>query len=104
MLANGRVLTKVSLGSSTDVDIAVKAAQTAFKTTWGLNCPGTQRAALLNKLADLIEKNADELAALSSLEMGVSQLHTLRYTCTELTQVFRLVAPRTAWLGFLLQL
>lgn len=66
----GKVITQVSIGSPKDVDIAVKAAQKAFDTVWGLNAPGTHRARLLNKLADLIEANYDELAAVESLDTG----------------------------------
>jgi len=35
-----------------------------------LNVPGSTRANLINKLADLVEENANELAALESLSMG----------------------------------
>jgi aldehyde dehydrogenase (NAD+) len=42
----------------------------AFKTVWGLKCPSSQRGKLLYKLADLIEENADELAALEALDNG----------------------------------
>jgi hypothetical protein len=71
--ATGKVITKVALGSSADVDIAVQAARTAFKTTWGLNCPGSNRGELLNKLADLIAQNIDEIAALEALDSGMSE-------------------------------
>ena len=42
----------------------------AFKTSWGLKCPGVRRGKLLYKLAELIEANADELAALEAINMG----------------------------------
>jgi aldehyde dehydrogenase (NAD+) len=67
------LITKVAAASSADVDKAVAAARKAFKTTWGLNCPGLVRGQLLNKLADLLEKNADELAAIESLDNGELQ-------------------------------
>jgi aldehyde dehydrogenase (NAD+) len=60
----------VSLGSSKDVDIAVKAAQKASKTTWGLKCPGSQRGKLMNRLADLMERDVDHIAALDALDNG----------------------------------
>lgn len=60
----------MSEGTAKDVDIAVDAAQRAFDTVWGLNTPGTQRSILLAKLAALMEKNADELAALEALDNG----------------------------------
>lgn len=64
------MLTKVSGGNAKDVDRAVEAAQKAFKTSWGLKVPGNERGRLLNKLADILEKNADELAALEALDAG----------------------------------
>ncbi|GLB39770.1 putative aldehyde dehydrogenase family protein [Lyophyllum shimeji] len=70
--ATGKVITAVSIGSAADVDIAVAAALKAYQTSWGLKCPGTTRARLLNKLADLVEKHLDELAALEALDVGKS--------------------------------
>ncbi|CCM05988.1 uncharacterized protein FIBRA_08229 [Fibroporia radiculosa] len=67
----GKFITKASIGTSEDVDIAVKAAHTAFKTTWGLNCPGAVRSRLLYKLADLMEQNIDELIALECLTVAL---------------------------------
>ncbi|KAF9016057.1 aldehyde dehydrogenase [Hymenopellis radicata] len=68
--ATGKLLTSVAAGSKEDVDIAVAAAKQAYKTSWGLKVPGTQRGKLLNKLADLIERDLDEFAALESLNTG----------------------------------
>jgi aldehyde dehydrogenase (NAD+) len=64
------LITKVSAATAKDVDLAVAAAQKAYETAWGLKVPGQQRGALLNKLADLIEENTDELAALEALNTG----------------------------------
>ena len=76
--ATGKLLTKASIGTSADVDRAVKAARNAFKTTWGLNCPGSRRGQLLQNLALLVEKHQDELAALDALNAGKlsSHMHT----------------------------
>ncbi|KAF9463983.1 aldehyde dehydrogenase [Collybia nuda] len=68
--ASGKVITSVAAGSSKDVDIAVNAAKQAYKTVWGLKCPGVTRGRLLNKLADLLERDMDELAALEALDVG----------------------------------
>ncbi|KAF9461883.1 aldehyde dehydrogenase [Collybia nuda] len=68
--ATGKVLTKVAIGSSKDIDLAVAAAHNAYYTTWGLRCPGTTRGKLLNKLADLVEQHFDEFAALEALDAG----------------------------------
>jgi aldehyde dehydrogenase (NAD+) len=79
--ATGKFLTKASVGTATDIDEAVKAARNAFKTTWGLNCPGNRRGQLLQNLATLLEKHQDEVVALDSLNAGgPSPMHTL-YIC-----------------------
>ena len=53
-----------------DVDRAVEAAHTAFKTTWGLNMPGFKRGEILIKIAELMERDIDILASLESLDNG----------------------------------
>lgn len=60
----------MSEGTAKDVDRAVEAAQTAFDTTWGLHAPGAKRSMLMSKLVALMEKHADELAALEALDNG----------------------------------
>ncbi|KAE9391896.1 aldehyde dehydrogenase [Gymnopus androsaceus JB14] len=68
--ATGQLLTKVSAATSKDVDIAVEAARKAYKTSWGLKVPGVQRGEMLMKLANLLEANIDEFAALECLNTG----------------------------------
>jgi aldehyde dehydrogenase (NAD+) len=68
--SDGKILTKVSEATPKDVDIAVKAAQKAFDTVWGLKASGAERSRVLNKLADLMEAASDELAALEALDNG----------------------------------
>jgi aldehyde dehydrogenase (NAD+) len=60
----------VSEGTPADVDLAVAAAEEAMETVWGLHTPGAQRGALLMKLAELIDQNKEELAALEALDNG----------------------------------
>ncbi|KAF8211202.1 NAD-aldehyde dehydrogenase [Mycena galopus ATCC 62051] len=64
------VICSVASASPKDIDIAVAAARQAFNTTWGKNVTGFERSRLINKLADLIEQNAQELAELESLNNG----------------------------------
>ncbi|KAF7366933.1 Aldehyde dehydrogenase [Mycena sanguinolenta] len=66
----GKVLTNVTEATAGDVDLAVKAAQKAFETTWGLNAPGALRSELMHKLASLMEKHNDELCAIEALDNG----------------------------------
>lgn len=49
------------------MDIAVAAARKAFNTTWGKNVTGFERSRLINKLADLIEQNAQVNRAVVNL-------------------------------------
>jgi aldehyde dehydrogenase (NAD+) len=59
----------VSEATEKDVDIAVAAARKAFNGSWATTTP-CDRGRLLVKLADLIEKNTDLLAAVESLDNG----------------------------------
>ena len=68
--ATGSVIASISGGDQADVDAAVKAARNAFDNAWGKHTTPDQRAALLNKWADLIEAHTDELAELESLNNG----------------------------------
>jgi aldehyde dehydrogenase (NAD+) len=68
--STGDVICKVAEGAKADIDQAVKAARKAFESgPWPKMTPSA-RGVLLNKLADAMEKNLDELAALESLDNG----------------------------------
>ena len=45
------------------MDRAVEAAQKAFDTVWGLHTSGAQRGKLMMQIAEAIEANIDEIAA-----------------------------------------
>ncbi|KAI1659109.1 aldehyde dehydrogenase [Daldinia decipiens] len=65
------VICSVSEATEKDVDIAVAAARKAFNGSWRKTTP-QQRGIYLIKLADILEKNADLLAAVESLDNGKS--------------------------------
>ncbi|CAG8629062.1 17561_t:CDS:2 [Gigaspora margarita] len=67
--STGKVITNVAEASSKDVDLAVEAATEAFYNVWRF-VDGKERGRLLNKLADLIERDLEELAALESFDNG----------------------------------
>jgi aldehyde dehydrogenase (NAD+) len=69
--ATGEEICHVAEADTADVDKAVRAARAAFHqgAPWR-KMPASQRGVLLNRLADLIEKHADELAQLESLDNG----------------------------------
>ena len=66
--ATGEQESEVILASKSDLDGAVEIAQKAFET-WSLN-PPLQRARIMFKFKELIEKNFDELAKLIVSEHG----------------------------------
>ncbi|MBS7669025.1 aldehyde dehydrogenase [Croceicoccus sp. 1NDH52] len=66
--ATGNVISTVPDASAADVDAAVAAAAKA-QPLWAETTPAA-RAAILWKIADLIESNIDELSELESLDQG----------------------------------
>ncbi len=67
----GDDITQVAESDAADVDKAVSAARAAFeKGPWRRKITASGRGVLMNKLADLIEKYADELAQLEALDNG----------------------------------
>ncbi len=70
--ATEEVLTQVAEASSADVDQAVAAARRAFEDRNGpwRKLSASERGRLLWKLADLVEKNIEELAELETLDNG----------------------------------
>lgn len=60
----------MSAAQRQDVDAAVSAAKSALQGPW-LTVTPTRRGQLLNRLADLIERDADDLASLEALDAGV---------------------------------
>ena len=66
--ATGEVIAEVARSTAEDADRAVQAAKEALPE-WLESTP-QERSELLHKLADIIEENADELAALESRNVG----------------------------------
>jgi len=102
--ATGKVLSHIASCNEKDVDIAVKAARTAFVDgRWSKLSP-SQRKGILFKFADLWEQNAHELAVLESLDSGkpVSEceltdvpeaIHTLRWHAELIDKIYDNTAP-----------
>ena len=70
--ATGEVLTQIAEASNQDVDRAVEFARRAFHDGSGpwRKMSASERGRLIWKLADLVEKNIDELAELETLDNG----------------------------------
>ena len=86
-----RELATVAEADGADVDEAVRAARRAFDVGhWATTSPHARTRALL-KIADALERNADELAALESLDVGMP-LWRSAATVTYAIETFRYYA------------
>ncbi|KAG1449969.1 hypothetical protein G6F46_010704 [Rhizopus delemar] len=65
------VLCKVHSADESDVNLAVEAAYDCYYKTWRKVAPA-ERGRLINKLADLMERDKDELATLDAVDNGKS--------------------------------
>ncbi|MGC1361692.1 MAG: aldehyde dehydrogenase family protein [Silvibacterium sp.] len=68
--STGEEICQVAAAGAADVEKAVQAARKAFEEGLWRKMPASERGQLLYRLADLIEKNGDELARLESLDNG----------------------------------
>jgi acyl-CoA reductase-like NAD-dependent aldehyde dehydrogenase len=68
--SSGRAITTVAQAGAEDVDRAVGAARKAFEDGPWTRTSGADRSRLINRLADLIDDHAEELAQLESLDNG----------------------------------
>jgi aldehyde dehydrogenase (NAD+) len=68
--ATGEAIATVCAGTAKDVDKAVKAARRALESGPYSKMDAADRGKLLYKLADLVERDAEELAKLESLNCG----------------------------------
>lgn len=66
--ATGEVLAEVVNGTAADVDAAVRAAQEAAAGFGAL--PNVERARLLNAIADMLDREADTIAAVETADVG----------------------------------
>ena len=87
---NGKALTKVGEASVEQIDEAVKAAASAFKT-WGQTTP-QERSLLLLKLAGHIEDNAKAYAELESKNCGKPFIRVLEDELPAVVDCYRYFA------------
>ncbi len=104
---NGRILNQITECDAADVDLAVAAARAAFDDGRWRKLHYRHKKQILFQLAELIERDAEHLAVLESLDVGkpitnalkgdVPQTaRTLRYYAEALDKVYGEVGPETA--------
>ncbi|HVP10798.1 MAG TPA: aldehyde dehydrogenase family protein [Phycisphaerae bacterium] len=67
---DGGGLAAVAEGGAADIDRAVREAATAFKNSGWATMPVKDRAVLLHRLADLVDRHRSALAQIESLDVG----------------------------------
>ncbi|HXE73825.1 MAG TPA: aldehyde dehydrogenase family protein [Candidatus Nitrosotenuis sp.] len=85
--ATGEVLTECAEGDAEDIDRAVQSARRAFPA-WARLAPA-RRGSLLKALAERLTAHADELARLTTLEMGKPIRESSRVDVPHAAAVFR---------------
>ncbi|MET7478430.1 aldehyde dehydrogenase family protein [Streptomyces sp. NPDC005648] len=80
--SRGAVVTTVAEAGAADVDAAVRAAREAFDGGGWSGLSGRERGRILQRVADLIRENADDIARLESLDVGkpISLCHAVDVT------------------------
>src|SRR5579859_7178712 len=67
---DGQVIAQLAAGEAADVDLAVQAARDAFRKSGWATMPANDRAVILHRLADLVDKHRDVLAQIESIDVG----------------------------------
>jgi len=91
--ANGRQFTEVPRSSSEDIELALDAAHAA-KTAWG-ETSLTERASVLNRIADAIDANREMLAVAETWDNGKPVRETLAADIPLAADHFRYFAAET---------
>ncbi|PEQ13093.1 carnitine dehydratase [Novosphingobium sp. PC22D] len=82
----------IPVATETDVEDAISAARGAFASCWRKTGPG-ERARLLNRVADLIDADADRLALLETTDNG----KVIRETHNQMGYAARIFRYYAAW-------
>ncbi|RME75779.1 MAG: aldehyde dehydrogenase family protein [Planctomycetota bacterium] len=90
--ATGQVLAEVSEAREAEVDLAVKAAREAFESGKWPRRAAADRGRVLYRIAEAIERHADELAEIESLDTGKPIQDTRRIDVPLAAATFRYYA------------
>jgi gamma-glutamyl-gamma-aminobutyraldehyde dehydrogenase len=103
---NGSVINQVAEADAADIDVAVAAARRSFEEGTWRRMHYRQKKAILFRFAELMERDAEQLALLESLDVGKpikdslsvdvpGSIKTLRYYAEALDKVYGEVGPET---------
>ena len=89
--SDGTIVTEVDVATDDQVQAAIAAARRAFDETDWPRTPAAERAALLDRVADLLERDAEELAREETLNTGKAMRES-RIDIADVVRVFRYYA------------
>lgn len=89
---DGQVIAHIAAGDAADVDRAVSAAQQAFRKSGWATLPANDRAVILHRLADLVDRNREVLAQLESLDVGKPLAQAMHGDIPNVAQTLRYYA------------
>jgi len=90
--SSDRVIATVAAGEAADVDRAVAAARRAIEDSEWSRMKPVDRERVLHRLADLVERHADELAELEALDNGKSVVMARHVDVKHAIEVWRYMA------------
>ena len=90
--ATGEVIADVAEARAEDIDVAVSAARSAFADTRWRRMNPHKRSRLLWRLADLVDRNADELGLLETRDNGKPYFEARRIDVPSVAQTLRYYA------------
>lgn len=88
----GKVIAHIASAGAVDVDRAVSAAQEAFRKSGWATMPINDRAVILHRLADLVDKRCEILAQLESLDVGKPLAQAMAFDIPNVAQSLRYYA------------
>lgn len=89
---NQEIHAHIAVATVGDVEDAIAASRRAFDGTWSKTTPG-ERAQLLNKVADLLDADADRMALLETTDNG----KVIRETSNQMGYAARIFRYYAAW-------
>ena len=89
--SDGTVITEVDVATDAQVEAAIAAARRAFDTTDWPRRPTADRAALLDRVAGLIDRDLESMARLETLNTGKAMRES-RWDMADVARVFRYYA------------
>ena len=89
---SGKRLASIVAGDAGDIDSAVHAARMAFERSGWATLHVNDRAVLLHRLADLIEKRAEFISEIESLDVGKPRVQARAFDVPHSAKTFRYYA------------